>query len=69
MNGMEPIEQKKHRTLKIPGYEIEFHASRFGGVGFAVLIGEGVYYKSVRFEFTIPLFTCGFHIIKDDFNG
>ena len=59
-------QDETHRTIKLPGYDIEFHASRFNGVGFAVLIGEGMYYNSIRFELTIPLFTCGFHIIKAD---
>ena len=65
--GMEPIEQdEKQHMIRLPGYEIEFHASRFKGFGFAILIGEGMYYKSIRVEFTIPLFTCGFHVIRDE---
>jgi len=62
---VEPIEQSEtQNTIKIGQYDIEFYASKFNGVGFAFLIGEGIFYKSIRVEIVIPLLTFGFHVIK-----
>lgn len=65
---MEPIDDESRRIVKILGYAVEFHADKFRGFGFALLVGEGIYYRSARFELTIPFFTCGFHVIKREDN-
>ena len=56
--------EEKYPRIKLLGYDVEFHASRFNGIGFALLVGEGVYCESIRFELTLPFFTCGFHVIS-----
>jgi len=62
---MNEAESEATNEIKLFGYIVEFHGNKFKGVGFAFLIGKGIFYKSIRVEITIPLFTCGFHIIKD----
>lgn len=56
-------ETKKPRVLSLGKLDIEPYAGFFKGVGFGIVLGEGVYWKSVRFEITIPLFCCGVEFI------
>jgi hypothetical protein len=62
---MEPINEKA-KTIRLGKLEIEPYFSFLSGVGLGIMIGEGVYYHSVRVEITLLVLYFGVHFIWDN---
>lgn len=63
---MEPIEEKQPFSINIGKLAIEPSFAVMRGIGLSVVIGEGVFWHSLRFELVLLPFVFGLHFVWDN---